>query len=131
MIVDQAKAQRDIEIKKKEDILMEKLQQQSKQENEIAYEVWRAEQCKEVIIENRKLRDERYSRKDQEQIHMAQSKEEHLIMQYHEEKTRDINSKKLRQKELQIEAQSNKRRKNYQENLSVFDKIFEIADVRE
>lgn len=31
MIVDQAKAQRDIEIKKKEEILMEKLQQQSKQ----------------------------------------------------------------------------------------------------
>ncbi len=31
MIVDQAKSQRDIEIKKKEDVLMEKLQQQSKQ----------------------------------------------------------------------------------------------------
>lgn len=31
MIVDQAKAQRDIEIKKREEILLEKLQQQSKQ----------------------------------------------------------------------------------------------------
>jgi len=31
MIVDQAKSQRDVEIKKREEVLLEKLQQQSKQ----------------------------------------------------------------------------------------------------
>lgn len=50
-------------------------------------------------------------------------------MQYHEEKSRDIAQKKLRQKELQIDKQSSNRRKNYQQNLQIFDKIFEIADV--
>lgn len=42
MIVDQAKLQRDIEVRKREELVLKKLEQQSRQEKEIEYEIWRA-----------------------------------------------------------------------------------------
>jgi len=39
------------------------MKRQSKQEEELSYEVWRTQQCKNVIGENRKLRDARYERR--------------------------------------------------------------------
>lgn len=36
---------------------------QSKQEEELVYEKWRTEQCKNVIIDNRKLREARYEKR--------------------------------------------------------------------
>jgi hypothetical protein len=45
---------------------MDKLIQESKQEEEIRYEIWRARQCKEVILKNRELRDNNYVQKEEE-----------------------------------------------------------------
>jgi len=36
---------------------------QSKQEEELVYEKWRTEQCKFVIVDNRKLREARYEKR--------------------------------------------------------------------
>jgi len=129
MIVDQARAQRDIEIKKRENILLEKLQQQSKQENEIAYEVWRAIQCKDVIIENRTLRNEEYRRKKEDQTFLAQAKEEHLLQQIVAENQRDFEQKLFRQRELNIHQLSENRLNNFKTCSDVFNYIFEVAEV--
>ena len=131
MIVDQAKSQRDVEIKKREEILIEKLQQQSKQENEIAYEVWRALQCKEVIIENRNLRNDEYKLKKETQTTVAQYKEERLLEQIFEENQRDFDQKMFRQRELNIHQLSESRQADYRTCAHIFDYIFEIAEVRE
>ena len=129
MIVDQAKAQRDIEIKKKEQILIDKLAQQSKQENEIGYEVWRAQQGKHIIVENRKIRELKYQRKEDDQIAIAQSKEEHLLHQYKQEVKREIDFKQLRQRELEIEHQSKNRKSNYSQCKEMLEYIYNIADL--
>lgn len=55
------------------------MKKQSKQEEELSYEQWRTQQCKNVIIENRNLREDRYKkRKDLDQQN-AQWREEELI----------------------------------------------------
>jgi len=129
MIVDQASAQRGIEIKKRENILLEKLEQQSKQENEIGYEVWRAMQCKDIIVENRKLRDEEYEKKKESQIALAEAKEAHLLDQLIEENERDMHQKMVRQRELNIHQLSEKRLDDYRTCKEFFNYIFEVADV--
>ena len=60
MIVDQSKGQREIEVKRKEAGLLEKMLQESKQEEEIRYEFYRTRKSKELIIENRNLREHFY-----------------------------------------------------------------------
>lgn len=61
MIVDQSKGQREIEIKRKEAGLLEKMLQESKQEEEIRYEFYRTRKAKDLIVENRSLREDLYS----------------------------------------------------------------------
>jgi len=66
MIVDQSKAQKDIEIKRKETLLVDKLIQESRQEEEIRYEMWRNKTCKDIIADNRNLRENQYNEQVQQ-----------------------------------------------------------------
>ena len=77
-------------------------------ENEIAYEVWRALQCKQVIIDNRTIRNDNYRRKREDQKMIAQAKEEDLLEQIKLEKDRDLDQKMFRQRELNIHHLSEK-----------------------
>ena len=43
------------------------------------YEIWRAFQCKEVIIENRNLRDENYRNKQELNVINQKFKEEEML----------------------------------------------------
>jgi len=43
--------------------VMELTQRKSNQEKELDYEVWRTNQCKNLIAENRKLREKQYDRR--------------------------------------------------------------------
>lgn len=76
MIVDQSKIQRDIEVQKREEHIVEKLKQQSRQEKEIEYEIWRAIQCKYIIKNNREYRTEKYRLKNEKNVMYAKYKEE-------------------------------------------------------
>jgi hypothetical protein len=55
------------------------MKRQSKQEDELSYEVWRTQQCKSVISENRKLRDARYERRKDLDSQNALSREEEML----------------------------------------------------
>lgn len=79
MIVDQSKLQREIEVQKREQLILEKLKQQSKQEKEIEYEIWRSQQCKQIILQNRDLRDQKYKEKHEVNIINAKYKEEEML----------------------------------------------------
>ncbi len=52
-----------MEQQKRKDQVLERLKWQAKQEEELVYEKWRTEQCKQVIIDNRKLREARYDKR--------------------------------------------------------------------
>lgn len=85
MIVDQSKAQKEFEIQRKEAMLLQKLVQESKQEEEIRYEMWRAKNCKNAILENRALRDRQYAVKDEDIVEREQTREEDMLRQKGEE----------------------------------------------
>lgn len=63
MIHDQSQTLGELESERREFQLVDRMKRQSKQEEELSYEVWRTQECKNVVIENRKLRDARYERR--------------------------------------------------------------------
>lgn len=63
MIVDQAKTHIEMDQKRKETQIIERMKRLSKQEEELQYESWRTNQCKNVILEDRKLREARYDKR--------------------------------------------------------------------
>ena len=93
--------------------------------------MWRALQCKEVIIENRNLREDEYKLKKATQTTVAQYKEERLLDQIFEENQRDFDQKMYRQRELNIHQLSESRLNDHRACTQVFDYIFEIAEVCE
>ena len=60
MIVEQGKKQIELENERRKSQIVDRLHRQSKQEQELEYEAWRTQQCKNIVFENRKLREARY-----------------------------------------------------------------------
>ena len=58
MKVDQLKIQQTLDAKKREETLIQKLMQKQSEEQDEAYTRWRQEQCKQIILNNRKGRAE-------------------------------------------------------------------------
>lgn len=63
MIVDQAKTHMEMDQSRREVQIVERIKRQAKQEKELTYVDWRTNQYKNVIIENRKLREARYDKR--------------------------------------------------------------------
>jgi hypothetical protein len=59
--------------------VLEITQRKSNQEKELDYEVWRTNQCKNLITENRKLREKQYERRRQLDVQNGIIKEETLL----------------------------------------------------
>lgn len=55
------------------------MKRQSRQEKELDYEAWRTTQCKNIIIENRKLRETQYEKRREYDIELGIEKERRLI----------------------------------------------------
>jgi|688.fasta_scaffold208577_1 hypothetical protein len=64
MIVEQMKKYQLIEINRRERIIIATIEQTSKQEKELEYEIWRAWQNKHVIIDNKRLETDKIAEKD-------------------------------------------------------------------
>lgn len=98
-------------------------------EKEIDYEAWRAYQCKNIIIEDRLLREAKFQRKRDDIIFQAQQQEEYLFGCLQQERDQEIEQKLIRQKELAVEYQTGKRMENYQMCNKLLDVIFEISEL--
>ena len=79
MIVDVAKTYIDMEQHRKEEQIVDRMKRQAKQEEELQYEQWRTNQCKNVIIENRKLREARYEKRKELDQQTAIWREEEML----------------------------------------------------
>ena len=79
MLMDQGKMQRELEAKRREEDLVEKMNRLSRQEQELEYESWRTKQCKEVIVENRKLREARYHKREDLDTEVAIIREDEAL----------------------------------------------------
>lgn len=104
------------------------MKREAKQEQELAYEQWRTNQCKQVIIENRKLREARYEKRRELDQQNSNWKEEEMLKSMKEQMDREMEVLKERDQELRIAAKQAQRQKrtNYADLL--FDAIFDIAN---
>lgn len=117
-----------MEQKKRQDQVLQRLKWQAKQEEELVYEKWRTEQCKQVIVDNRKLREARYDKRKEIDTQTAQWREEERLREMREETTRDMNTFHERDVEMRIcEKQAHRERRN-EFGAVLFDAIFEIAN---
>ena len=60
-------------------MVVELIKHQSNQEKELDYEVWRTNQCKEVIAKNRQLRESQYERRRELDKELAEQKEKEML----------------------------------------------------
>lgn len=66
------------------------------------YEKWRTEQCKQVIVDNRKLREARYDKRREIDTQTAEWREEELLKQLKGQMEREIDTFKDRDVEMRI-----------------------------
>jgi hypothetical protein len=70
-----------MEHRNREEKIVSRMQQKSKQEEELFYEEWRTHQCKNIITENRQLREVRYEKRREIDLSDAQKREEERVFQ--------------------------------------------------
>lgn len=79
LIGHQEKLMSEMELKNRESLVTEFMKRQSNQEKELDYETWRTNQCKDVILKNRHLREEQYVKRNQLDTTTAVDKEKELL----------------------------------------------------
>lgn len=119
---------RDMENQTREEQYVERLKRQSKQEEELAYEIWRTQQCKNVMIENRKLREARYYRRKELDTNNAYAREEEMLRTLDEQRNIDEESQIEREADLRINKKQFNRQQKTETCLEMFNEIFEIAN---
>jgi adenylate kinase family enzyme len=128
MIVDQSKGQKEIEIKRKEGGLLEKMIQESRQEEEIRYEFWRTRKAKDLIVNNRDLRENMYQNREN-YIGLREEQREITILDH---MIKDFNFQVdlylKREKTLRINKDIEKRDTNYSKCRKVVEILLNIAD---
>lgn len=85
-----------MEIHRRQDEVLERMKRQSKQEEELDYEKWRTEQCKNVIIDNRKLREARYEKRREIDVQTSEWREEEMLKSMKDKMQRDMETLKIR-----------------------------------
>jgi len=63
LIAQQATVMQELEQQHRESMVLDLMKRQSNQEKELDYESWRTTQCKNIITENRKLRENQYEKR--------------------------------------------------------------------
>lgn len=79
-----------LELEARESHVTELMRRQSRQEKELDYEAWRTAQCKNIIVENRKLREVQYAERRKYDIELGLSKEQQLLQDMQNASLREI-----------------------------------------
>ncbi len=128
MLMDQSKMQRELEAKRREDDLIEKMNRLSRQEQELEYEAWRTTQCKAVISEDRKLREARYHKREDLDTEVAMIREEEALTALRGQLDRNGEIERERAELYTVARKQAKRNHNAMECQEFFNLIFDLAD---
>lgn len=118
---------KDMENQTREEQYVERLKRLSKQEEELNYEIWRTHQCKNVIIENRKLREARYYKRKELDTNNAYAREEEMLHTLDEQRNIDEESHIERDADLHVNHKRQKRQIKTEKCSLMMNEIFEIA----
>ena len=128
IIVEQGKAQLEIENKRREEQYIGKLAKQSNQEKQLTYETYRVNQCKNIIRENRNLREEMYKKRDEGNKEFQKMNEDNYLKFNIENFHRDQEKEDNRKKDLEISQKQKQRNQNSDICRSMVDLIVDISD---
>ena len=128
MITDQTKLLCDIEKERRESEVIERMKRQSKQEEELGYESWRTNQCRTVILENRKLREAKYDKRADLDVQNAVFKEKQMLDSMQEQMNREIQILTDRDSFLRDKDREAKKLRQTTECKKMVDMIFDIAN---
>lgn len=79
MITDQMTLLHDMEKERREAEVLQRMKRQAKQEEELAYEAWRTNQCRGIIVKNRELREAKYDKRQDLDTQNAIFKEKQML----------------------------------------------------
>jgi len=128
IIVEQSKAQLEIENKRREEQYIGKLAKQSNQEKQLTYETYRVNQCKNIIKENRNLREEMYKKREEGNKEFQKMNEENYLKFNIENFHRDQEKEDNRKKDLEISQKQKQRSHNSDICKEMIDLIIDISD---
>lgn len=128
MISDQMTHLVDMEQARREAEVLERMKRQSRQEEELQYEAWRTNQCRAVIVENRKLREAKYDKRQDLDVQNAVFKEKQMLDSMQEQMSREIETLGQRDDFLREKDREAKKRRQTVEAKKMMDAIFDIAD---
>ena len=100
LIGHQEKLMTELELHNREALVLELMKRQSNQEKELDYETWRTNQCKEVIIKNRHLREEQYEKRCLLDEQLAAEKEKEMLKQLQSQTYRLVCEREKRMDEM-------------------------------
>ena len=119
---------KDLELTNREAMVVDLMKRQSNQEKELDYETWRTNQCKEVIIKNRDLREEQYVKRNELDVELACHKEKEMLKTMQAHTFRLVNERSKRTGEMSGYEELQKNTDHTTLCSQLMDKIFDIAD---
>jgi len=128
MLMDQGKMQREFDAKRREEDLVDKMNRLSRQEQELEYESWRTTQCKQVIIENRKLKEARYRKREDLDTEVAMIREEEALTGLKNQLDHCQTIEQERADNYTVARKQYKRNNNQLACQQFLDLIFDLAD---
>ena len=109
-------------------MVVELIKHQSNQEKELDYEMWRTNQCKEVIIKNRQLRESQFERRREIDKDNAEQKESTMLRTMQETTKTIVQERIVRSAEMQAYKSAAKTKNHSELCAGLLDQIIDIAD---
>ena len=128
MMVDQAKTQGALEKQKMEGELIEKLLKQQQHEQKLAYLERRGHECKELIIESRRVKAERAEEKKREQIEELERIRNETAPELSAKHRAELAERKREHQALRMDEKYKRRSVNIEVCSEVVDLILDIAN---
>lgn len=128
IIVEQMKAQLEIENKRREEQLIKKLFKLSNQEKQLDFETYRVQMSKEIIKDNRSMREEMY-KFYKNAMNESNIQNQHEFLNSHRKKLEiTLHKEEKRRKTLSVSLKQNLRSKNTDYCKKLVDMIIDITD---
>mmetsp|Transcript_11588 Transcript_11588/g.20946 ORF Transcript_11588/g.20946 Transcript_11588/m.20946 type:complete len:1515 (-) Transcript_11588:179-4723(-) len=128
MLLDQQKNYRDIDEKRRQEIMLAKLLRVSKQERQIAQDLCQQAEWKEVIVRNRAEREEQYAIRRQRDYEEEIERTAEVARREHEEYMRDTEAERQKWKQMWDQKQKKKRNKHYAWCQEILYEVLHVAE---
>merc|ERR1719183_2252312 len=101
VLVEQQREQDLLEESKLEEVLLEKLSRESEEEKRINYTVWRTEKYEDVLVQNRKLRQQEYTARRKKDQQEALQRDQDLLLEMLETMREQEDRERLRYRAIE------------------------------